>query len=166
MSYQQRHNRIETRMNRSNNQTYTHIDAIVDLLGGTDVLGSDLKDRDQLLSVSRAGLPNESLQHLLSVLDDSSGQHTATTTWLRRKLRYNADPDAKLDAISSEMTLRVATLLVALIGVFEALEPSIDFLLAPHKALNGLAPARAVFTSDGVEAVNKLVAQGVLGLPA
>ena len=63
------------------------------------------------------------------------------------------------------MTLRVATLLVALIGLFEDLDPAIEFLLDPHAALDGLPPAKAVFTTTGVAAVNKLVMKERLGLP-
>lgn len=155
-------------MGQPTSQIYTHVDAVVDLLGGTSVLGSDLHDHDQVLSLTRAGLPKEALEHLLSVLDASAGQDIATISWLRKKLSYVnvCDSDSKLDVVSSEMTLRVATVLVALIGVFQDLPPAVEFLLAPHELLDGQPPAKAVFTSAGVTAVNNLVTKELLGLPA
>ena len=137
-------------------------------LGLNGVLGLDLHDRDQLLSVTRVGLPKEALEHLLSVLDASASQDIATISWLREKLSYVnvSDSDSKLDAESSEMTLRVATLLVALIGVFQELPPAVEFLLAPHESLDGQPPAKAVFTSAGVNAVNNLVTEKLLEILA
>ena len=154
-------------MSQQASQTYTHVDATVDLLGGTRVLGSNLHDRDQLLSVTRAGLPKEALEHLLSVLDVSASQDIATISWLRKNLSNDnvSDSDSKLDAESSEMTLRVATLLVALIGVFQELPPAVEFLLAPNESLDGQPPAKAVFTSAGVNAINNLVTEKLLDIP-
>jgi uncharacterized protein (DUF2384 family) len=153
-------------MDQPDSRHYTHIDATVDLLGGTQVLGAGLVDSDQLFAVTRAGLPKESIEHLFSVLDAYSAQDAATVAWLRTKLSSNDLCDEKLDAVSSEMTLRVAMVLVALIGVFEDLNPAIEFLLKPHESLDGLPPAKAVFTTTGVNAVKKLVTKGPLGPPA
>lgn len=67
---------------------------------------------------------------------------------------------------SSEMTLRVATLLVALIAVFEEPDTAIHFLLTPHDDLDSLRPVEAVFTTTGVAVVSELVNKRRLELRA
>ena len=153
-------------MSQTNYQAHSYIDAIVDLLGGADVLGSDLVDCDSLVSVTRAGLPKESLVHLLSVIEASAGGDATTVTWLRAELTRECDDHVGLNSNSSEMTLRIATLLVALFGVFKDVDLAISFLLSPHRSLDGEAPVKAIFTSSGVNAVNRLVGQGQHGMPA
>lgn len=163
--FRKRHVGSGALINQPNHHSYSYIDATIDFLGGTGVLGTEVANDNQLLLITRAGLPRKSLQHLVSVLEASPARDAATIAWLRSRLTGNDDSDEKLDFRSSEMTLRVATLLVALIGLFEDLDPAIEFLLDPHAALDGLPPAKAVFTTTGVAAVNKLVMKERLGLP-
>jgi hypothetical protein len=82
---------------------------------------------------------------------------SSTIGWLRIKLSGHHDSDQSLDMRSSEMTLRVATLRVALIALFEEPDTANNFLLTPHDDLDGLRPVVAVFTTTGVAAVIEFV---------
>jgi putative toxin-antitoxin system antitoxin component (TIGR02293 family) len=145
---------------------YSYIDAIVDLLGGTTMLGSDSIDRDQLFSAARDGLPPESLSHLTGTLSSSDRGSSEVANWVEDRLASDSVSQDKLCPETSEMMLRIASLLAALIGLYGDMEKAIEFLLTPHRQLDGNAPVQAIFSASGVQAVNDLVLRGLTGMPA
>jgi uncharacterized protein (DUF2384 family) len=153
-------------MSFSTESQYSYTQAIADLLGGSDVFGTAPVDRKILLSVSSAGLPKESARTLISALERAGHGSDAMFVWLQERLLVHTADQDLLSPKLSDITIRIAALLVALIGVFDALEPAVEFLLTPRPDLQGLAPVQAVFTPEGVYAVDQVVRQGALGMSA
>lgn len=145
----------------------SYIEAIAQLLGGSAILGTEITTREALLSSVHAGLPRESATALLSTLEDAcKGNNCEVADWLRESLIPDERNQLVLSPKASDRTLRIASLLVALLGIFGSIEFAVHFLLAPHPRLGDKAPAQAVFSNSGVKEVEALILRGLHGLPA
>ncbi len=125
-----------------------------------------IEDDEHLIEVVNNGLPRQSMQALLSILKGGNDDICEVLAWLQNKLIADSGDHDPLSPILSDYLLRIALLLVALIGVFEDADQAIEFLLAPHKSLDDLAPVQAIVTASGVQAVDELVGRGMHGMPA
>ena len=153
-------------LTETNEQGISYIQATVALLGGADILGENIEDNEHLITVVSDGLPRQSMQALLSKLNGGNDDSRAVFAWLQDKLIEDSGSQDPLSPMLSDYLLRIALLLVALIGVFEDADQAIEFLLAPHKSLDDVAPVQAIVTPSGVQAVNELVGRAMHGMPA
>lgn len=114
--------------------------------------------------MSSAGLPRESISNLLSVIAASGHGHDAVNNWLQDRLLAETEDQQTLSPILSDIAVRIASLLVALIGVFDEIDAAVQFILMPHRELQDRAPVQAVFTPEGVKAVDEIVRRGQHGI--
>lgn len=151
----------------SPDQCPSYIDAIVQLLGGPTVLGTEISTKSELEDAVHSGLPIESASTLLSILDGADrDKNCEVTSWLSEQFIPDDIDRVGLSSRSSNKALRVASLLVALLGIFGDIETAIHYLLSPHPALGGQVPVQAVFSNSGVKEVEALILSGLHGLPA
>jgi hypothetical protein len=139
--------------------------AIADLLGGEEVFGPEPADRARLLSVSEDGLPSESVTFMLSFLDSHAGEYGDAVIWLRGRLDEGFTTTGVLEPSLSNICLRIAALLVALVGKFDDVDKAVGFMLMPHESLHGEAPVQTVFDPEGVKAVDHLVKSALYAMP-
>ncbi len=137
---------------------------IAEVLGGREVLGSEIRTFADLERVVMAGLPKAALRRVAEIVFPDARR--------RRQLIYAVVPEASykrrrqyLSAAESARAERLARVVAAARAVWGEGEDLSRFLTTPHPLLEGRTPLEAARSEIGARRVEQILAALEWGLP-
>ncbi|WP_225890074.1 antitoxin Xre/MbcA/ParS toxin-binding domain-containing protein [Indioceanicola profundi] len=137
---------------------------IAKVLGGREVLGTEVRSLRDLELAVIGGLPKETLRHVArAVYRDAQHQRglilsiVPEATYKRRRL--------KLNQAESERTERLARIVAKAKAVWNDGDDAAEFLTAPHPLLEGRSPIEAARSEVGAKRVEHVLGAIEYGLP-
>ncbi|UEM07838.1 DUF2384 domain-containing protein (plasmid) [Skermanella rosea] len=137
---------------------------IAKVLGGREVLGSDLRSLGDLERAVVEGLPKETVRRLArAVYSDAHHQRVLIhaiipeATYKRRQARLNQS--------ESERTERLARIVSRARAVWNDDGDAAEFLTRPHPLLEGRTPLEVVRSEVGAKRVEQILGALDYGLP-
>jgi len=143
-----------------------NITDIVDLLGGTAVLGKPIEDARELCEAAELGIPRVAMDSFLSkiLVDIGKNQREVLESLFDVEIESDQTPP-RLTVQAGKLLIRIAQASVALVGVFGNYQAVGKFLTRRHPELGGDTPIEALTTEDGFGTVEAIVNRGLHGLP-
>ena len=126
--------------------------AIEKLLGGSDLIGHEIRNEMDLYEVSKAGLPKKALINLVQNLGFTVKSMASIINITERTIQRKSDMEL-FDNITSEQILQVADVYSRGNEVFGSSENFNKWITMENKALNGKKPIDLLSSRYGVEMV-------------
>lgn len=136
---------------------------ILEVMGGSEVVGNEVRTLDDLSMCVRQGLPYAALEAVQSSLQVTS-QALAKTLQLPVRTVARRKQERKLRADESDRLFRVARVWAHALDVFGSNGGAAQWLQRPNKALAGQVPFELLDTDIGVQQVDDVlgrIAHGV-----
>ena len=127
----------------------SEVEQIIAVLGGTKVLGKHIKNVDDLIAVSRQGLP----ARVIVVLSDQLGlarDEVGDYLLISRRTRYRAE---RLKPSASDRAVRLARVVARTNKVLGNFDKARMWLLHTNRALGNVMPFTLLDTDLGAQAV-------------
>lgn len=127
----------------------SEVDQIVEVLGGAKVLGKHIKHVDDLIAVSRRGLPARvivALSDQLGLARDEVGDYLL----ISRRTRYRAE---RLKPSASDRAVRLARVIARANKVLGNFDKARGWLMHTNRALGNVIPFSLLDTDLGAQAV-------------
>jgi putative toxin-antitoxin system antitoxin component (TIGR02293 family) len=133
------------------------MESLTKLLGGRTVLGTTLKNEDDLVELVREGLPYASLERVADGLQMTLDEAADSLRLPRRSLSRRKETGARLNPQESERTVRLARLAVRAEEVLGDMEKAYRWLRKPNRALGGKAPLSMLDVDVGAQQVEHVL---------
>ena len=137
---------------------------VVDLLGGSEVIGS-VRNPIEMAQRVRRGLPWAAFEALVAALAVSQAELAATLHIRSRTLSRRKDA-GRLEAMESDRLFRLARVVAHAIEVLETDRRARDWLETENRALGGQRPLDLLDTDAGARAVDDVLGRiehGIFG---
>lgn len=152
---------------RGKRRTVKDFTSIKLMVGDQLVLGPDVltpRRREEVRQVVEEGLPVEAVRQLQQELARMGvARPSAYVESIASRASRSRRP--KLTPEEGEKLVRVASILVRALAVWEDEDGASDFLTAPHPELNGAAPIDRALSEIGARQVEDLLLKLDLGMP-
>jgi putative toxin-antitoxin system antitoxin component (TIGR02293 family) len=133
---------------------------VVEILGGTRVLGPRVRTFEDLKARIREGLPYRAVLALARAIEDDGVKQEALSAALglptTRTLRRRKNPN-RLDPGESDRLVRTARIVAWAIEVFGSREKAGAWLDRPNRALGGEKPLSLLDTEIGAEQIENVL---------
>jgi len=141
------------------------VEGVVNVLGGTRVVGRSVRSPEDLTERLRRGLPFAALTAVMEQYGISRDAlctilHLSARNFLRRKEQRRLSPD------ESDRLYRLARVIAHANRVFEDPEESADWIQSPNTALGKQQPLTLLDTDIGVQQVDQVLGRiehGIVG---
>jgi putative toxin-antitoxin system antitoxin component (TIGR02293 family) len=139
-------------------------DRIVEIMGGSGILGRHIRSVDELERTVAAGLPKSALRHVVD--------RVYTERKDARRALYRVVPEATykrrvlLSPQESGRTERLARVIASAEYAWNDQDDAREWLMRPHPELAGKAPIEAASTELGARQVEGILDRLLHGLPA
>jgi putative toxin-antitoxin system antitoxin component (TIGR02293 family) len=130
---------------------------IAETLGGTAALGQKVETEQDLIAITRAGLPFKAVEHLQEKLQLTLKEVSEATTVPVRTLSRRRKTAARLSSQESNGVVRLARVFAESVTLLGFEDRAAEWLKHPNIALGGVPPIGHLDTDTGVEQVEKLI---------
>ncbi len=140
------------------------LNAIAEVLGGQRVLKVKIGSPDDLVQLTRQGLPAEILRELAKELKVER-QAVATATGIPlRTLSRRISSQSRLSPAESDRTLRFARVVAQAKETFDDMSKAALWLQTPNRVLKGQRPIELLDTDAGVQQVETVLGRIAYGV--
>jgi putative toxin-antitoxin system antitoxin component (TIGR02293 family) len=139
--------------------------AIEELLGGTEIIGHEIKSEMDLYEISRNGLPKKALIHLIQNLGFTVKFMASMINITERTLQRKSDIEL-LDKVTSEQVLQIADIYSRGNQVFGSSDSFSTWVNIESKALNNKKPIELLSSRYGAQMVLDELGRIEYGIPA
>ncbi len=139
-------------------------EAIAEALGGRKVLGSTIKNPDDLTNLIRKGLPAVSITALAAKLGIGNSVLSQKLGIPQRTLTRRLSQALVLTPAESDRTVRMARVYAIAVEMIGDRKKAIDWLSAPNRALGGEKPLDQLDTDTGTRMVEDILGRIAYGV--
>ena len=140
------------------------VNAIAEVLGGRKVLKRTISSSEELVQLTRKGLPVDILRELAAEL----GMERRTVASLigipARTLSRRLSSRSRLSAAESDRSVRVARIVAQAKDTFDGMPAAANWLQAPNRVLKGQRPIDLLDTDAGVQQVETVLGRIAYGI--
>jgi putative toxin-antitoxin system antitoxin component (TIGR02293 family) len=126
--------------------------AIEELLGGTEIIGHEIRNEMDLYEISKKGLPKKALVHLIHNLGFTVKFMASLINITERTIQRKNDIEL-LDKVTSEQVLQIADIYSKGTHIFESSENFSTWITIENKALNNKKPIELLSSRYGAQMV-------------
>ena len=138
--------------------------AIAEVLGGRKVLGTTVKNPDDLAQLVRKGLPAGSLKALADKLALGNAVLSRKLGIPQRTMTRRLSQGSRLTACESDRTMRLARVYANAIEMIGDDEKAVAWLHTPNRALGGERPLDQLDTDVGAREVEDILGRIAYGV--
>lgn len=138
--------------------------AVPEVLGGDVFLGQSMARSGALAELVREGLPVKALLLLAERLDLSQAEIAGKIGIPLRTLTRRMASDARLTAVESDRTVRLAQVYATAVETLGTGEKATAWLKTPNRALRGVRPLDQLDTDPGVREVEEILGRIAYGV--
>jgi putative toxin-antitoxin system antitoxin component (TIGR02293 family) len=140
------------------------VNAIAEVLGGKRILKTDVGSQDDLVRITRKGLPADIVRELANELHIDR-QLVATVIGIPvRTLSRRLSSRSRLSASESDRTVRFARVVAQAKDTFEDVSKAGLWLQTPNRVLKGQRPIDLLDTDAGVRQVETVLGRIAYGV--
>ena len=146
------------------NTSMIEASVVAEILGGTAILGREIRSTSDLEDLIEGGIPKAALRRTL--------QRVFAVASERNRILYLVVPQAtfkrrasRLRPSESERTERLARVIAAAEMVWDDREEAREWLTQPHPELSGRTPIESALTDLGARRVEQVLDRLEYGLP-
>src|SRR6266540_584677 len=140
------------------------VNAIAEVLGGKKVLKRKISSSDDLVRLTREGLPVDILRELAEELHIDRQVVASLIGIPARTLSRRLSSRARLSAAESDRSVRFARVVAQAKDIFDDLAPAANWLQAPNRVLKGQRPIDLLDTDAGVQQVETVLGRIAYGV--
>lgn len=126
--------------------------AIEELLGGTEIIGHEIKNEMDLYEIARNGLPKKALVHLMKRLGFTVKFMASMINITERTIQRKSDIEL-LDKITSEQVLQIADIYSRGTQVFGSADDFSTWVNIENKALSNKKPIELLSSRYGAQMI-------------
>src|SRR6266496_617654 len=139
------------------------VDAIAEVLGGRKVLKRKISTAEELVQITRKGLPVDILRELAVELGIDRQAVASLIGIPARTLSRRLSSRSRLSAAESDRSVRVARIVAQAKDTFDDLPMAANWLQAPNRVLKGQRPIDLLDTDAGVQQVETVLGRIAYG---
>ncbi len=140
------------------------VDAIAEVLGGRKVLKRKISTAEELVQITRKGLPVDILRELAVELGIDRQAVASLIGIPARTLSRRLSSRSRLSAAESDRSVRVARIVAQAKDTFDDLPMAANWLQAPNRVLKGQRPIDLLDTDAGVQQVETVLGRIAYGV--
>ena len=140
------------------------VNAITEVLGGKKVLKRKISSSDDLVQITREGLPAEILRELAEELHIDRQVVASLIGIPARTLSRRLSSRSRLSAAESDRSVRFARVVAQAKDTFDDLAAAANWLQAPNRVLKGQRPIDLLDTDAGVQQVETVLGRIAYGV--
>ena len=140
------------------------ISNIAAILGGQKVLRRRVMTGQELVALTREGLPAETLDLLSTQMGLSRSVVARSLGISARTLTRRSHSRARLTAAESDRAVRMARILAQAREVFETSEKAARWMMTTNRAMDGDTPFERLDTDAGAQTVETILGRIAYGL--
>jgi putative toxin-antitoxin system antitoxin component (TIGR02293 family) len=138
--------------------------AIIELLGGSKVLGRAVRNARDLAQLVRKGLPANSITALSRRLDLANAVLSRKLGIPQRTLTRRISQHSRLTSAESDRTVRLARVYANAVKMIGAEDKAGEWLRTPNRALSGERPLDQLDTDLGAREVEDILGRIAYGV--
>ena len=140
------------------------VNAIAEVLGGKKVLKRKISSSDDLVRLTREGLPVDILRELAEELHIDRQVVASLVGIPARTLSRRLSSRSRLSAAESDRSVRFARVVAQAKDIFDDLAAAANWLQAPNRVLKGQRPIDLLDTDAGVQQVETVLGRIAYGV--
>ncbi len=140
------------------------VNAIAEVLGGKKVLRRTISSSEDLVQITRKGLPVDILRELAVELGIDRQAVASLIGIPARTLSRRLSSRSRLSAAESDRSVRVARIVAQAKDTFDDLPMAANWLQAPNRVLKGQRPIDLLDTDAGVQQVETVLGRIAYGV--
>ncbi len=140
------------------------VNSIAEILGGRKVLKRKISTAEELVQITRKGLPVDILRELAVELGMERQAVASLIGIPARTLSRRLSSRSRLSAAESDRSVRVARIVAQAKDTFDDLPMAANWLQAPNRVLKGQRPIDLLDTDAGVQQVETVLGRIAYGV--
>lgn len=140
------------------------VNAITQVLGGAKVLRRKIGNSDDLVKITREGLPADILLKLAKDLNIDRQVVASVLGIPTRTLSRRLSSRARLSAAESDRSVRLARIIAQATDTLDDLSTAANWLQTPNRVLRGQRPIDLLDTDAGVQQVETVLGRIAFGV--
>jgi putative toxin-antitoxin system antitoxin component (TIGR02293 family) len=140
------------------------VNAIAEVLGGRKVLKRKIGTAEELVRITREGLPVDILRELAEELDMDRRVIASLVGIPVRTLSRRLSSHSRLSAAESDRSVRLARIVAQAKDTFDDPPKAATWLQAPNRVLKGQRPIELLDTDAGVQQVETVLGRIAYGI--